>query len=75
MSGQRKNRIRQIPTRKAAVPFSFWRRAKKARVFWRPIIRVRPITKRIWGLLVGWGKGGMGKKGGVYVSHCEPGRC
>jgi hypothetical protein len=31
------------------VPFHFWRRAKKAEVFWTPIMRVRPIRKRIWG--------------------------
>ena len=35
------------PVAKAAVPFNFWRRAKKTAVFWRPIIRVRPRTKRI----------------------------
>ena len=37
-----------MPKTKAAVPFSFWRREKKARVFSRPIISVRPIRKRIW---------------------------
>ena len=35
------------PVAKAAVPFNFWRRAKKTAVFWRPIISVRPRTKRI----------------------------
>lgn len=41
-------RIRRIPRAKAAVPFHFWRRAKKARVFVVPIMRVRPIKKRIY---------------------------
>ena len=35
------------PVANAAVPFNFWRRAKKTAVFWRPIISVRPRTKRI----------------------------
>lgn len=45
--GQRK-RMRAMPAAKAAVPFHFWRRAKKAAVFCTPIMRVRPIRKRIW---------------------------
>lgn len=36
-----------MPSRKAAVPFNFWRRAKKARVLRGPIIMVRPMRKRI----------------------------
>ena len=36
-----------MPAVNAAVPFSFWRRLKKARVFWTPIMSVRPIRKRI----------------------------
>ena len=47
VSVQRK-RIRKMPQRKAAVPWSFWRRVKKAIVFWRPIIRLRPMRKRIY---------------------------
>lgn len=41
------NKIRHIPAMNAAVPFNFWRLAKKAKVFWTPIIRVRPMRKRI----------------------------
>lgn len=56
--GQRR-RIRRMPAANAAVPFSFWRREKKAMVFWSPMMRVRPIRKRIWSGLVwiglGWG--------------------
>lgn len=40
-------RMRNRPRKKAAVPLSFCLRAKKARVFWGPIMRVRPIRKRI----------------------------
>lgn len=40
-----------MPAAKAAVPFSFWRREKKAMVFWRPMMRVRPIRKRIFWLI------------------------
>lgn len=47
VSGQRK-RMRRIPKTKAAVPLSFWRREKKAKVFSTPIMRVRPMRKRIW---------------------------
>ena len=36
-----------MPVAKPAVPFNFWRLAKKTAVFWRPIIRVRPRRKRI----------------------------
>jgi len=39
--------IKQIPTANAAVPLIFCRRAKKANVFWMPIISVRPIRKRM----------------------------
>lgn len=48
VSGQRR-RMSRIPAAKAAVPLSFWRREKKAKVFSRPIIRVRPMRKRICG--------------------------
>lgn len=44
--GQR-NRIKRIPIVKANVPRSFWRRAKKERVFEGPRIRGRPIRKRM----------------------------
>ena len=40
-------RMRNRPMKNAAVPLSFWRRAKKRRVFCGPIIIVRPIRKRI----------------------------
>ena len=53
VSVQRK-RIRKMPQRKAAVPWSFWRRVKKAIVFWRPIIRLRPMRKRIYFVRLGW---------------------
>lgn len=36
-----------MPAAKAAVPLSFWGRVKKAMVFWTPMIRVRPMRKRI----------------------------
>lgn len=42
-----RRRMRMIPEAKAAVPLSFWGRVKKTRVFWRPIIRVSPMRKRI----------------------------
>lgn len=70
-----------MPRVKPAVPFSFWRREKKASVFSRPMIRVRPIRKRTWGssmlgIAVRWGKGReelgwAGLARGSYVSHCE----
>lgn len=41
------NKIKIIPAVNAAVPFNFCGREKNAIVFWRPIIRVRPIRKRI----------------------------
>ena len=44
--GQRM-RMSRMPRMKARVPFHFWRRAKKVRVFWKPIMHVRPIRKRI----------------------------
>lgn len=37
-----------MPEANAAVPFSFWRRAKKRAVFWMPMMRVKPQRKRIW---------------------------
>lgn len=40
-------RMRKRPRKKAAVPLNFWGRAKKASVFWGPIIIVRPIRNRI----------------------------
>lgn len=43
-----RHRIRMIPAANAAVPRSFCRREKKASVFWKPIISVRPIRKRIY---------------------------
>lgn len=46
VNGQRK-RMRRIPAEKAAVPLSFWGREKKTRVLWRPMMRVKPIRKRI----------------------------
>jgi hypothetical protein len=48
-SGQRR-RMRIMPAEKAAVPLSFWGREKKTKVFWKPMIRVRPIRKRIWSM-------------------------
>jgi len=39
--------MRRMPEAKAMVPLIFWRRVKKASVFSRPIIRERPIRKRI----------------------------
>lgn len=41
-------KIRIMPTAKASVPCHFCRRAKKSAVLAGPIIRVRPIRKRIW---------------------------
>ena len=43
-----RRRMRAMPAVKAAVPFHFCRRAKKAAVFCTPIMRVSPIRKRIW---------------------------
>lgn len=37
-----------MPHAKATVPLIFWRREKKAMVFWSPMMRVKPIRKRIW---------------------------
>lgn len=51
--GQR-SRIRRIPRPKAVVPLSFWRREKKAMVFWRPIIRTRPMRKSIYAMGKRW---------------------
>ena len=48
ISAHRK-RMRRIPAAKASVPLSFCRRAKKRKVFCRPIVRVRPMRKRIYG--------------------------
>ena len=45
-----RNVLKKMPAAKAAVPFHFWRRAKKRAVFWKPIMRVRPIRNRIWRL-------------------------
>jgi hypothetical protein len=67
-------RIRKRPAKKAAVPFSFCRRAKKRAVFWGPMIIVRPIRKRICDAVScverEMCKGG--RRGGTYVAHCEP---
>lgn len=46
MKGHRSS-MRTIPAINAAVPFSFWRRAKKIRVFWNPMMIVRPMMNRI----------------------------
>lgn len=49
--------ISPIPHAKASVPFHFCLRAKNARVFVVPIMRVRPIRKRTCGVCetgVGW---------------------
>lgn len=43
-----RNSMRQSPAKKAAVPLSFCRRAKKRSVFWGPIMIVRPMRKRIY---------------------------
>lgn len=40
--------IRISPAKKAAVPFAFCLRAKKRRVFWGPMMMVRPMRKRIY---------------------------
>lgn len=47
VNGQRR-RMRRIPAANAAVPLSFWRRAKKIKVFCKPMMRVRPMRKRIY---------------------------
>ena len=47
VNGHRR-RMRSTPPKKAAVPFHFCRLAKKTNVFCSPIIRVRPMRKRIW---------------------------
>lgn len=65
-----------MPRANPAVPLSFWRREKNARVFSNPIISVRPIRKRIWfvGSFVRYMHGGHGLCEGLdwaYVSHCE----
>jgi len=41
-------RINVSPAKKAAVPFAFCFRAKKTRVFWGPIMIVKPMRKRIY---------------------------
>lgn len=66
MMDQRR-RMRMIPDAKAAVPLSFWGRVKKTRVFWRPMIRVRPMRKRIYDceLKAHW----WVRVPGSYVSH------
>ncbi len=65
-----------IPRTKEAVPFSLGRRRKKDSVRVGPRRRMRPIRKRIWGVLGRGGVGGRkrGREWGIYVSHCEPGR-
>ena len=45
-TGQRRS-ISTIPDANAVVPFSFWRRAKKTAVLYRPIVSVRPKRNRI----------------------------
>lgn len=47
VNGQRR-KINMMPAEKAAVPLTFSFLAKKTNVFRAPIIRVRPITNRIW---------------------------
>lgn len=46
-------RIKISPAKKAAVPLSFCRRAKKRRVFCGPMIMVRPMRKRIYAKRLG----------------------
>ena len=41
-------KIRRIPAMKAAVPLSFCVRAKNRKVFWKPMIRVRPMRNNIF---------------------------
>ena len=79
--GQR-NKMSRIPTMNAAVPLSFWRRAKKMKVFWGPMMRVRPIRKRIYtrcGILLArrrevlLGRAASRERrdgGGTDISHC-----
>lgn len=69
-NGQR-IKMRMIPTVKAAVPFNFAGREKKVIVFWTPIIRVRPIRKRICEILLVALRPGCDE--GTYVAHCETG--
>jgi hypothetical protein len=40
--------IKMMPAANAAVPFNFCRRAKNTNVFCSPMMRVRPMRKRIW---------------------------
>lgn len=47
VSGHR-TKIKTIPAANAAVPFHFCRRVKKTIVFCTPMMRVRPMRKRIW---------------------------
>jgi len=46
VNGQRR-KISIMPAEKAAVPLIFSLLAKKTKVFWKPMIRVRPMTNRI----------------------------
>ncbi len=78
-------RMRKRPRKKAAVPLSFCFRAKKARVFWGPIIIVRPRRKRIWVSIRDWLVAWLvtfresiewfiiGRENGTHIAHCEPG--
>lgn len=74
---QRK-RMRASPAKKAAVPLAFCFRAKKRRVFWGPIMMVRPMRNRIWAgssmLDRGGQRWGGGDNTGAYVSHSKPKR-
>lgn len=65
-------KIRVRPAKKAAVPLSFWRRAKKSAVFWGPIIIVRPRRKRIYSFCVSLGCDCARRGGRMYIAHCKP---
>lgn len=55
-----------MPAQKATVPLSFCGREKKRRAFWKPMMRVRPIRKRIYrDRSVGCEIGGRGVVHGV----------
>jgi hypothetical protein len=67
-----RRRMRVMPSVKAAVPFHFCRRAKKVSVLAAPIMRVKPMRKRICYRRVslgGWRRGGE-SAGDTHVSHC-----
>lgn len=49
-------KMRIMPAENAAVPLIFSFRAKNTNVFWRPMMRVRPITNRIYPVLAAYSK-------------------